>query len=63
MSYNLNEGGYNGKKSPEVLKVRVKHFKETWKNKSKEERDIYALKQRNKSIQFWQDEEYRKKWH
>ncbi len=63
MSYNLNEGGYNGKKSPEVLKVRVKHFKETWKNKSKEESDIYALKQRNKSIQLWQDEEYRKKWH
>lgn len=63
MSYNLNEGGYNGKKSPEITKIRVKHFKETWKNKPEDELDAYKLKQRNKSIQYWLDDEYRKKWH
>lgn len=43
-SYNLKEGGNNGKLSKRSQIIRSKHVSETWKNKSPEEKKLHGLK-------------------
>lgn len=50
MSYNLKEGGTQGRLSEYSQTIRINHCRYTWKSKSIEERAAFSEKCRNRSI-------------
>lgn len=63
MSYNLKEGGWEGRLNEESRKIAVEHWHEAMNNRSETEKAEFSELKRRQSRNIWKTDEHRRKWH